>query len=408
MKIGNCQGFWGDRPDAAKRLAEQAPDLDYLTLDYLAELSLSIMAVQKQKDPSAGYAKDFLEVVRSLLPFWEAGSKLKVVANAGGLNPAACGEACRKILAGKKKVAVVTGDDVLEHFSNRFTTANAYLGAAPIVEALRLGADIVVTGRVADPSLTTAPCIFHYGWGMEEYDKLAQATVAGHLLECGTQVTGGISTNWLKLPSPETMGYPIAEIEEDGVFVITKPEKSGGAVTLETVKEQLLYEIGDPARYLSPDVTLSFLSLKLEEAGKDRIRITGAEGDAPPETLKVSATLPDGYRAEAALALYGEEAEEKAERAAEMLLKRLELAGCAPEEFFSECFGKEKVMLRLAVKDPGKEKVERFSKEVAPLVTSGPQGITGYSSGRPKVRPVFAFSPEKIEKKKVKPKAELV
>ncbi|MDZ4860585.1 MAG: acyclic terpene utilization AtuA family protein, partial [Candidatus Hydrogenedentes bacterium] len=252
LKIGNAQGFWGDSVDAPRTLLEQQPDLDYLTLDYLAEVSLSIMAGQRAKDPSAGYARDFVEVVRSLAPLLKAGSKCKLVANAGGLNPQGCAAACSEVLreAGctGMRIGIVYGDDVLPHLSaranetqfnnldtsaplstvrDRLVTANAYVGGAPIVDALRQGADIVITGRVADPCLIAGPAVFHYGWSWDDYDRIASALVAGHLIECGTQVTGGISTNWLDVPDPGNMGFPVIELDADGTIVVTKPANTG-------------------------------------------------------------------------------------------------------------------------------------------------------------------------------------
>ena len=277
IKIGNAQAFWGDQPQAPALLAKQQLDLHYLTLDYLSEVSLSIMAIQQEKDPLKGYAQDFIEVVRSLIPFWKSGRTLKVIANAGGLNPQGCGMACLALLQKENcfplKIAVISGDSILgimqaetenplfenldtgkavQTVAERLVTANAYLGAKSIAEALQNGADIVITGRVADPSLTVGPCVAEFGWGWNDYDRLAGATVAGHLIECGTQVTGGISTHWLEIEEASTIGFPIVEMHADGSFVITKPEGTGGRVTLETVKEQLLYELGDPDNYLKP------------------------------------------------------------------------------------------------------------------------------------------------------------
>ncbi len=250
ITIGNAQGFWGDRDDAAAELLQKNPSLDYLTLDYLAELSLSIMAIQRQKDPSLGYAKDFYKVIESVIPHWHRGSKVKIVTNAGGLNPHSCAEGVKKILKEngiEKKVGIVYGDDVLSLFPQKnYTTANAYLGAAPCVEALQKGADIVITGRVADPSLTVAPAIYEFGWKENDWDKIAAATVAGHLIECGPQLTGGIATHWLELPNPSAIEYPVVTINKSGEFKV-----SGHYATLKSVKEQLLYEIGDPGRYLS-------------------------------------------------------------------------------------------------------------------------------------------------------------
>ncbi len=437
LRIGNAQGFWGDQIDAPATLVSQAPDLDYLTLDYLSEVSMSIMSIQQEKDHAAGYARDFVEVVASLAPHWKRGLHFKVITNAGGLNPEDCAKACLGVLTksglGGKKIAVVLGDNVLQLLKSDadnplfrsldtgdslgkvdkdLTTATAYLGAKPIVEALSLGADIVVTGRCADPSLTVGACAFHYGWGWNQYDTLAGATIAGHLIECGTQVTGGISSNWLLLKQKTFIGFPIAEVDERGGCVITKPAESDGIVDEQTVKEQLLYEIEDPGNYLSPDVNVSFLSLELEETGKNRVRISGAKGMPPPETLKVSATYRDGFKAEGLLTIVGDEAELKAKLCGEILLERIRRAGYALEQSRIECLGSgdatlgamgfkhdlEECVLRVCVKDHRRNAVERFTKEVASLVASGPQGVTGYTTGRPRVRPAFGFWPCLVRK----------
>jgi hypothetical protein len=447
LKIANAAGFWGDQPGAAARLLARQPDLDFLTLDYLAEVSLSIMAILRARDPAAGYARDFLEVVRSLTPCWQQGGRTRIVTNAGGLDPLACGAAVRAELAqaglARLRVAVVTGDDVLAlvrlggpGFRNletgadlatvaaRLVTANAYLGAAAIADALRAGADIVVTGRVADPSLTVGPCAAHFGWAPDDWDRLAGATVAGHLLECGTQACGGFSTDWLGLPGAHDIGFPVAEVAADGSCVLTKPAGTGGAVTVQTVKEQLLYEIGDPGNYLSPDATVSFLTLKVEPVGADRVRISGATGRPPPPAYKVSATHRDGYKAHGLLTVFGDRAVAKARRAGEGVLRRLQEAGCTYRETLIECLGTGasvnglgrrvteddlvETVLRLSVAADTKEPVERFTKEIAPLVTCGPQGVTGYATGRPKVLPVFGYWPCLIPRAEVKPAWQLL
>lgn len=498
LAIGNASAFWGDQPDAAARLLARQPDLDFLTLDYLAEVSLSIMAIQRAKDPGAGYARDFVETIRSLAPFWLAGGRSRIVTNAGGLDPVACGRACLEVLRGARlsrlKVAVVTGDDVLPqlragvppaaagshgrstveagrpaiaagsnapgacHLSNdtssgtsgdharrsgaechllndssafanletgaslasvadRLVTANAYLGATPIAEALQAGADIVITGRVADPSLTVGPCLAHFGWDPADYDRIAGATVAGHLIECGTQACGGFSTDWLSLAHPHDIGFPIAEISADGSCVITKPHDTGGAVNVQTVKEQLLYEIGDPGNYLSPDATVSLLGIKLAEVGRDRIGVSGARGRPPPPHYKVSATFRDGYKAHGMLTVFGHDAVKKARHAGETVLARLRDAGMAYRETLVECLGTGasvrgivsrmsdthlvETVLRVSVAADHREPVERFTREIAPLVTCGPQGVTGYATGRPKVLPIFGYWPCLIDRRRV-------
>jgi hypothetical protein len=446
LKIGNAQAFWGDRNEAAAELLQQEPELDFLTLDYLSEVSLSIMAVQREKDASAGYAKDFLDVVTSLIPFWNKGARVKVITNAGGLDPLGCAGAIVKLLKGNVrralKVCCITGDSVLDtiradpanpSYSNldtgkpistimdRLTTANAYLGAKAIAEALHEGADIIVTGRIADPSMVVAPCVAAFGWHWEEYDKLAQATVAGHLIECGTQVTGGISDGWMHLKDHASIGFPIVEVDADGGFVVTKGKGSSGAVTIDSVKEQLLYEIGDPAAYLSPDVSLSMLSLALKEEAPNRIRVSGAVGKAPPRTLKVSGTYKDGFKAEGSLVIYGRDCRAKAKICGEVILERMKKAGFVPDRSLIECLGCGDVVpgipssanslecvLRVCVADHRREALEYFSKQFAPLVTAGPPGTTGYTTGRPAIRPVFGYWPCLIEASLVSPQLTLM
>ena len=364
LKIGNAQGFWGDSVDAPRDLLAQQPDLDYLTLDYLAEVSMSIMAAQQAKDPLLGYARDFVDVVKSLAPAWKAGSKCKLIANAGGLNPMGCANACAAALreAGCTGlvIGVVSGDDVLpilksrvdealfnnletgEPLStvlNRLVTANAYFGSAPIVDALKKGANIVITGRTADPSLVAAPAIFHYNWPWDQYDRIAGAIIAGHIIECGAQVTGGISTNWLEVPDVATIGFPFVEMEEDGSCVVTKPKGSGGRVTEQTVKEQLFYEIGDPGNYISPDVRVSFLDLTVNDEGNDRVRVHGAKGSPPTDSYKVSATYRDGYWAQGMLTVFGRDAVTKAKRCGEIVIERVRRAGFELEQHNIECLG---------------------------------------------------------------------
>lgn len=438
IRIGNAQGFWGDATDAPARLLAQQPDLDVLTLDYLAEVSMSILARLREKESDAGYAQDFVEVVRSLAPLWRDGSKLRLVTNAGGLNPRACAGACAAALraagVSNLRIGVVSGDDVLplltrsperfnhletdqslEPVADRLVTANAYLGAEPVVRALQQGATIVITGRVADPSLAVAPCVHRFGWSMDDYDRLAGATVAGHLIECGTQVTGGISTGWMGLADPVGIGFPVVEITDDGSCVVTKPAGTGGAVTEMTVKEQLLYEIGDPGRYVSPDATVSFLGLKVQDLGSDRVRVSGARGGRTTDSYKVSATYRAGWRASGSLTIIGRDAVAKARRAGQVVLQRLERAGLKPQHARVECLGAGdacpvlprrddlfETVLRIGVMDERRQVVERFSRELVPLVTSGPQGTTGYFDGRPTVREVFGYWPCLVKRQQVR------
>lgn len=450
IKIGNAQGFWGDRTDAAADILRGQPDLDYLTMDYLAEVSMSILARQRARDPSLGYARDFVDALRLAIPHWivdASGKRARVITNAGGLNPRACADACSAVLreAGCQdlRIAVVTGDDVLPlirdaivnddaaayshledgrsitEIRDQLTTANAYLGAEPIVKALAAGADIVIAGRVADPSMAVAPCMHHFGWDAQDYDQLAAATIAGHLIECGTQVTGGISTDWLSVPDPANIGFPIVEVDGEGNVVVTKPAGTGGHVTERTVKEQLLYEIGDPGCYLSPDVTVSFLSLVVEDLGDDRVSVTGATGSKRPKTYKVSATYLTGYRASGDLTIFGRDSKAKAKRCGEVVHARLRDAGCEPREWLVECVVGDvsssesavdvpATVLRMSVADGSREVVEQFTREIMPLVTAGPQGTTGYASGRPRVQEVYGYWPCTVAVDRVTPHVEMI
>lgn len=448
IRIANVQAFWGDYSRAAEEMLRQDPNIDFMTLDYLAEVSMSILAKQQSRKPELGYPQDFLNVVRSIAPFWKNGSRVKVVANAGGLAPLQCAEACAKILreAGclDRKVGVISGDSVLsvlesasgdeELFRNLDTgqllsertsdlvTANAYVGAAAIVEALEADCDLVITGRVADPSMVVAPCIYSHGWSPDDYDRLAGATVAGHLIECGTHVTGGISTHWLDVEDVANIGYPIVEVDANGDCIVTKPAGSGGEVNERTVKEQLLYELGDPANYLSPDCSVSFLSLQVEDLGNHRVAVKGAVGGPPPETLKVSATQHVGYHAAGTLVVFGEQATCKAKRAGKLVLDRLASIGLAPEESRIECLGSgdtvplphlrntevHEVVLRVAVADPSREPIAQFASDWTSLVCCGPQGTTGYAGGRPRVSETFGYWPCLIESSAVEMKMEVL
>lgn len=451
VRIGNAQGFWGDDGDAPARLVAQQPDLDYLTLDYLAEVSLSIMALQRHRNPEAGYARDFIGVVASLAPHWIAGHPVRLVTNAGGLNPEACAKACAAALAAAGcrdiPIGVVDGDDALPVLRSaasdeslhaplrnldtyepigtvldRIDTANAYIGAPAVAECLAQGARIVITGRVADPSMAVGPCMHHFGWSSTDYNRLAGATVAGHLIECGAQVCGGISTDWLGVPEPASIGFPVVEVAEDGTCVVTKPLGTGGRVTERTVIEQLLYELGDPGCYRSPDATVRFTDIRVEQVGPDRVRVSGATGTAPTEFYKVSATYREGYRASGTLTIFGRDAVAKAERSAAVIRARLRTAGTEPRQFLAECIGNGacapgvlapapealEVVMRVSVADEDKGVCERFSRTIAPLVTSGAQGTTGYAGGRPRVTPVFGYWPCLVPRDRIQPRGRLL
>jgi hypothetical protein len=440
IRIGNGCGFWGDSVDAPIRLAQRGK-LDYLTLEYLAELTMSILALQKQRDPDKGYAGDFLDVLERLTPHLQQQPSLKIITNAGGMNPSACAKRAQEILrkAGlTRRIAVVSGDDLLprldallpQHpFTNLDTgeslqtirpcvvSANAYLGAKPIADALAQGAQIVITGRVADASLTVGPAMHEFGWAWDDWNRLSAASVAGHLIECGAQVCGGLWCNWREVNDWSDIGYPYVDVAEDGTFTISSD--AGPGVNRETLIEQLLYEVGDPLRYLTPDVAADFTSVALETVDPRTMRVSGAEGDEVTSTYKVSIAYRDGYMASGTLVIAGPDAVVKAQLAGEALLKRI---GHPFDRSNVECLGAEacapgvidpvkgisEVVLRVSVHDRRKEMVERFAKEFAPLVTSGPPGVTGYTTGRPTVREVFAYWPALIEKSVVQAKVEIL
>lgn len=447
LRIANAAGFLGDNLDAPRRLVESA-QVEYLTLEHLAELTLSILARLREKNPEQGYATDFLDILSSLTAPLSRQPQLKIITNAGGMNPQACAKEAAKILSaaglGDLPLAVVSGDDLLprieelmaagcelknldtgeslRNLKSAIVSANAYLGARPIAEALARGGRILITGRVADASLTLGPAMHEFDWQWHDWDKLAAASVAGHLIECGAQVTGGYSVDW-KNYDLANVGYPIAELESDGSTVITKPENSGGAVNRRTVIEQLVYEIGDPRHYLTPDVDCDFSTVEFEEAGKDRVAVRGATGKPATDSYKVSLAYRDGYMASGQLLVYGQDCVDKAKACGEIILKKVEQAGFklartniellgagagVPGAWFWRKFQPPgEVVLRITAHDPRQEAVERFSKEFAPLITSGPAGLAGYASGRPQVRPVFAYWPTLVPKELVEAKVEV-
>lgn len=446
IRIGNGCGFWGDSVDAPVRLAE-AGNLDYLTLEYLAELTMSILALLRQRDPTAGYATDFVEVLGRLAPQLKKQPGLKIVTNAGGMNPAACAAAARDTLAKAgitdRKIGVVSGDDLLPRLDEliaaghplnhldtgeplstvrqRVVSANAYLGSAPIAEALKRGASIVVTGRVADAALVVGPCMYEFGWPLDDWHRLCAGSVAGHLIECGAQATGGLWINADDSTHLETVGYPFVDISEDGSFTISKPANTGGAVNLETVAEQLLYEVVDPARYYTPDVVADFTTPTFTQEAPDVVRCAGAKGHPASDSYKVSIAYRDGWTAAGTLVIPGPNAAARARKSGAILLDRLKQAGHTFEHSYVEVLGAgdcvpgvtptadpPEVVLRVAVRDAKKASVERFTKEFAPLVTSGFAGTTGYTTGRAAVREVFAYWPALIAKSAVPAKVEVV
>ncbi|MCB9831694.1 MAG: DUF1446 domain-containing protein [Planctomycetes bacterium] len=439
--VANGQGFWGDSILGPVRLVREGP-LHYLTLDYLAEVTMSIMQKLKSRDPAAGYATDFVRMVERVLP--EAKAKgVRIIANAGGVNPQACREALaqvvKKLGVGGVRIAVVEGDDILadlpgllaggEALRNmddgrelaevlgRVSSANVYIGARPIVEALAQDADIVVTGRATDPSLVVAPLMHEFGWSFDDHDKLAAATVAGHIVECGAQCTGGNYVSWRDVPDMARIGYPVVEAAADGSFVVTKHEGTGGLVNVETVSSQLVYEMGDPRRYLTPDCVADFSSIRLEQEGPDRVRVSGIRGAAPTPTYKVSISYHDGYKAVGQLTIAGPDAVAKARLCAEIVFARAAMDGAvfAEEERLVELVGTNvchagiaaapaepaEVVLRIGAKGPDRKKIDRLGMEIVPLVTSGPPGVTGFAGGRPKATDIVSYWPALIAKEKV-------
>lgn len=432
VRIGCASAFWGDTSTAAAQLV-MGGNLDYLVFDYLAEITMSLMAGARLKDPQAGFASDFIEVLTPLLPHL-AEQNIRVISNAGGINPQACAAALQAACdqAGVQlKIAVLFGDDlqgqlktptdIREMFSGAplprmCVSTNAYLGAPGIVQALRLGADIVITGRVVDSAVVSAALVHEFGWSWHDYDKLAQAALAGHIIECGAQCTGGNFTDWREVPDYEHIGFPIVEVSADGQFLVSKPEDSGGLVTPLTVGEQMLYEIGDPQAYLLPDVICDFTQVKLQQQGKNVVQVHGAKGLPPSDKYKVSATYPDGFRCTASCVMAGIDAVDKARRVSQAIIDKtaemFSLRGWAPySETHVELLGSEatygphgqrrdsrEVVIKIAVRHPDKRALVLFSKEIAQAATGMAPGLTGIVGGRPTVYPVirlFSFLVDK-------------
>jgi len=445
IRIGNGQGFWGDSIDAPVRLAKDGP-LDYLTLDYLAEVTLSIMQRQKLKNPNAGYARDFLDLVENILP--EIVDKgVKVITNAGGVNPQSCRSELIELAksSGKKiKIGVIQGDDIFPtlaklkkkgvSFENMDTgddfdsiidkvySANVYINSSVISEALEKGAQIVLAGRVSDPGLALGPCIYEFDWKDHDYDLLAAGTLSGHITECGAQCTGGNYSRWQDVPGLADIGYPIIEMQPSGEFCITKHKNSGGLINRETIGEQILYEMGDPNHYISPDVCVDFTSFNINDLGGNKVSISNVRGLPPTDSYKVSISYFAGYKASGQITVSGPNAYEKAQLTAEIIWKRLKNAGVTFEDTSTEylglssCHGEinaipsqiNEVVLRVGVKDSDKNKVSRFGKELSPVITSGPPGITGFSGGRPKPQEIIAYWPALIPKELVHTSVDVV
>ncbi|WP_434709976.1 DUF1446 domain-containing protein [Pseudomonas sp. R1-1] len=432
VRIGCASAFWGDTSTAAAQLVAGGR-LDYLVFDYLAEITMSIMAGARMKDPQAGYATDFIEVLTPLLAQL-AEQNIRVISNAGGVNPQACAAALQAACdrAGVAlKIAVLLGDDLqpqlrqLSGITEMFTGAplpplcvstNAYLGAPGIVEALRLGADIVITGRVVDSAVVSAALVHEFGWSWHDYDKLAQAALAGHIIECGAQCTGGNFTDWRDVPDYEHIGFPIVEVSADGQFTVSKPEGSGGLITALTVGEQMLYEIGDPQAYRLPDVICDFTQVELRQHGKNTVHVQGAKGLPPSDQYKVSATYPDGFRCTASCLIAGIDAVAKAQRVSQAIIDKTaemfsQRGWAAYSETHVELLGSEatygphgqrqdsrEVVIKLAVRHPDKRALVLFSREIAQAATGMAPGLTGIVGGRPTVYPLIRLFSFLIDK----------
>jgi hypothetical protein len=447
VRVACGQGFWGDDVDAPRRQVEGGP-IDYLMLDYLAEVTMSILQKQKERDPSLGYARDFVDAVESVLPaIVDRG--VRVVANAGGVNPEACARAVLGRIgrppSGKAlRVGVVTGDDLLPRLDEliaeghelrnmdtgealatvrpKVLSANAYLGSTSIVAALSKGAQIVIAGRCTDTALTMAPLRYEFGWSAHDYDRLAAGIVAGHIIECGAQCSGGNCLyDWRSIPDLANVGYPVVEASADGAFVVTKHPNTGGRVSVPTITEQLVYEMGDPRQYITPDVIADFTTIQLSDEGKDRVRVSGVRGSPPHAQLKVSIAYSAGYKAVGTLVYAWPDALEKAKTAYCVLRTRLERLGLQFEKVLVEYLGvnathgpltpevhdPQEVQLRVGVLSQDRGAVERFTREIAPLVLNGPPSVTGFAGGRPKVEEVVAYWPALIDRTVVQPHVEV-
>jgi hypothetical protein len=432
--IANASGFWGDEAAAVRRQVLGGP-IHYLTMDYLAEITMIILGRQKAESEAAGYARDFVSHVGGVFDEIVARG-ITVIANAGGMNPGACARAVEEIMERKGvrlPIAVVDGDDLMPNLQQlakegvdfchldtgdpigdrlaRVNSANAYIGAKPIVSALAKGARIVITGRTYDAASVVAPMVYEFGWSWEDWDKLAAALLAGHMIECGAQVTGGNYSLWRDVASYEEMGYPLVEAEPDGSFTVTKHPRTGGIVNRSTVTEQVLYEIGDPRAYASPDVVADFTSFRLEESGPDRVRVANVRGRPPSDSLKVSMTYEAGYKLSASVIVSGPDAIAKAKKFAEiywprvrgeLIEKRTDLIG------YSGCWGESgapavepnEIVLRFSARSADPKTLGAMARELAGIALAGPAGICG-AGGRPQVSPAFGYWPALIPRSKV-------
>jgi hypothetical protein len=484
VRVAGGQGFWGDLLTAPIDQVRKGP-IDYLMLDYLAEVTMSIVQKQRARDPKAGYARDFVSLMHEILPDCVE-KNIKVLSNAGGVNVEGCAEAIRSVatdlgLAGKVKIGVITGDDILDKLDqfiadgveinsmddgtplaairDKVQSANVYLGAGPLVEALGRGANIIVGGRLTDTGLTLAPLMHEFGWSFDDWDKVAAGTIAGHIIECGAQCTGGnCQYEWQSIPDMANIGFPIVEASPDGTFIVTKHDGTGGRVSVQSVKEQLLYEMGDPHEYITPDVVADFTTIQLEDAGENRVRVFGIGGRAKTDFYKVSIAYSDGWKSVGTLVYAWPDALEKAKAAGRILRERLDNLGLKFDLILTEYVGASathghlaqassppyegglaaalggrggslpsgilaggtgdpdgdvrapypEIQLRIGVRGPNRSDVERFTKEIAPLILTGPPAVTGFAGGRPKVEEIMAYFPALIPKSLIETKVDIV
>ena len=449
IRIANGQGFWGDSLQAPIEQVRRGP-IDYLNLDYLAEITMSIMQKQRARDPNAGYARDFVMMIEEILPDLIE-RNIKVVANAGGVNPQACRDsvieaAHRRGFAGKVKIGIVAGDDLMPRLDDlikrgvelknqetgeplatvraQVQSANVYFGGRAVAEALDKGAQIIIAGRVTDTGLSLGPMIHEFGWARDDWDRLSAGTIAGHTVECGAQCTGGnCLIDWDTIPDIADIGYPIIEAEADGTFTITKHAGTGGRITVASIKEQLLYEMGDPREYITPDCVADFTTIQLEQQGTDRVRFSGIKGRPATDLYKVSVSYSAGWKAVGSLVYGWPDAYRKAQAADRVVRERLDRLGLKFDSVLTEFVGVDachgvlsgppspdlaEVTFRIGVRSENKRAVERFTREVAPLVLNGPPTVTGFAAGRAKVEEIIAYWPALIPKSEVHPEISVV
>ncbi len=449
IRIASGQGFWGDLIDAPMHQVTKG-DIDYLVMDYLAEVTMSILQKQFNRNHKLGYARDLPELMKKILPVCKE-KGIKIITNGGGVNPVCCADTILEIALelGIKNldVAVVLGDNIknridefidsgcelinmetgesIRGYREKLLSANVYFGAKPIVEALQKGADIIITGRTTDTGLTLAPMIYEFGWSFDNFDLMATGTIAGHILECGGQASGGnFLGDWQSIQNLAEIGFPIAEAYSNGEVIITKHESTGGKISFETIAEQLLYEIGDPAEYITPDCIADFTSVRLEDLGNNRVRVFGIKGKPPTEFYKVSASYSSGYSAVGNLTYSWPQALTKANAAAKILKKRLYNLNLSFDEIKTEFIGYDschgplshhldedqinEIVMRFAIRSNDYSAVERFGKEIAPLILTGPPSVTGFAGGRPRPSEVVAFWPALIPKSFVNPEVRIL